>query len=290
MNLMQRLEANSIWEPNTGCRIWEGALVRDHGVVKVAGKLSQVHRVAWELGCGPIPKGMWVLHSCGLSPCFNVKHLYLGHRDENARDRHRHGGYVGRPGGGTERSVFLASTPQTRKAPSVASLTQETVRTFFAYDPENGELRWRTRADRDHSWNMRFAGEVVGSILKNGYRYFNLSTRVLLAHRVIWLWMTGEWPTKQVDHINGVRDDNRWSNLRLASQEENSANQGLRSNNTSGVKGVSWDKKSKSWVVHITVSRKQMWIGSSRSKDEAIAMRRAAEAQYQGAFARTGEA
>lgn len=291
MNLMQRIEANSIWEPNSGCRIWEGGLVRDHGVIKVAGRVEQVHRVAWELERGPIPKGMWVLHDCGLSPCCNVNHLRLGHRDQNAIDRKRHGGYKGRPGGGLLRSVFLNSaSPSPRKAPSVATLTQDNVRTLLDYDPDSGELRWRHRADRDHSWNMRFGGEICGAVLSHGYRSLNLSGKVMLVHRIIWLWMTGEWPHKQVDHINGVRTDNRWSNLRMATQQQNSANQGLRSNNKSGVKGVSWDKRKKVWVAMITVAGKVKRIGSSRSKEEATAMRRAAEAEYQGAFARAGDA
>jgi hypothetical protein len=289
MDLVQRLEANSTWEPNSGCRIWLGSLKRDHGEIKVAGQAMPVHRVAWELERGPIPDGLWVLHTCGLGPCFNVNHLRLGTRFENARDRFQHGGYLGKPGGGL---LAQARVLTTRGKPFLrttdALLDQSEIKRILSYDPQTGELKWRLRADRDRSWNHRFVGEIAGAVLTNGYRYINFNGKLHTAHRVAWLYMIGEWPASQVDHVNRDRADNRWANLRLATQSENSANQGLRTNNKSGIRGVSWDKKKRNWVAMITVNYKQKRLGNFATLEEAAEARRLAEDTHHGDFAYQG--
>src|SRR3990172_3465377 len=71
------------------------------------------------------------------------------------------------------------------------------------------------------------------------------------AHRMAFYCMTGEWPKNHVDHINGNKLDNRWCNLREATMAQNKANEGLRSSNTSGLKGVSWHKAAKKWRAYI---------------------------------------
>jgi hypothetical protein len=287
VNLMQRLEANSTWEPNSGCRIWLGSLTRDHGSIKVAGKLQPVHRLAWELERGPIPKGLWVLHSCGLAPCFNVNHLYLGTREDNAIDRKRHGGYVGRIGGGLAPGIGISSLPIGRQERTVdAPIDQSELRRFLRYDPETGVFHWRARTDRDHSWNMRHVGEIAGGINRVGY-WVIVIRRPRLAHRLAWTWMTGEVAEGQIDHINGDRTDNRWSNLRLVTQKQNSANQGLRTNNISGIKGVSWEARSKKWRAQIMKDGKAHYLGAYHTVEEATAVRRAAELEHQGIYART---
>lgn len=289
MNIVDRLDANSIWEPNSGCRIWLGALNNDHGVMKVRGQQEQVHRVAWEVENGPIPNGLWVLHSCGLGACLNVAHLRLGHRAENARDRMRHGGYRGAPGGGLQigpRIIDVREVKKTRQ--SDAPFSHDELRRIISYDPDTGIFHWRTRADRDHSWNMRFSGEVAGSTLSVGYVYINFNTKLRTAHRLAWFYMTGEWPTGQVDHINRDRADNRWSNLRLATQKQNSANQGLRTTNTSGAKGVSWITGKGYWRAQIMIDGKTRFLGYFAAFEAAKAARRAAESEYHGAFASQG--
>lgn len=284
---MERLEANSTWEPNSGCRIWLGAMLETHGAIKVAGKLRTIHRVAWELERGPIPKGLWVLHNCGVGLCFNVNHLRLGNQFENAADRKRHGGYKGRIGGGLLPEVHLSSLPMGRLPKSEPKALDHTeIRRIMDFDAETGVFRWRHRADRDHSWNMRHGGEEVGALFTNGYRYVNLHGRVMLLHRLAWLWMTGSSPEGQIDHINGDRADNRWSNLRLATQRQNSANQGLRTDNTSGVKGVSWDARKKLWLAQIVRDGKNTFLGYHRTIEEAASARAAAEMEQQGDFAR----
>lgn len=289
MNVVERLEANSIWEPNTGCLLWQSTLVREHGVMKVHGKIEQAHRVAWEVERGRIPKGLWVLHSCGVSCCINVQHLRLGHRSENARDRHLHGGYQGRPGGGVLGTPRIVSgTPARLGRQTRVPMTRDEVRAALDYDPDTGVFRWRVRPDRDHSWNLRFSGEVAGNTMTHGYRCMNILGKLHLAHRLAWLWMTGEMPAGHIDHINGDRSDNRWCNLRLATNSQNQMNRALSPKNVSGVKGVTWNKKQKTWVAHLTVNEKQMHLGQSRSLDVAVKLRRDAEAKYHGEYAHKG--
>lgn len=291
MKLVDRLEANTMWEPNSGCRIWMGALVRGHGVMKIGGELKKVHRVMWELERGRIPEGLWVLHSCGLSACCNVDHLRLGDQAENARDRKLHGGYDGRPGGGVypSRHTVSPSVAKAGRSPMM-QLTHDDVRRALDYDLETGALTWRTRADRDHSWNMRFSGEVAGNTTPKGYRILHMSSGMFLAHRLIWLWMTGEMPAGHIDHINGDRADNRWSNLRLATASQNAMNKRLLDASRSGVTGVSWHTKKRRWIATITVQGKTRYLGSSTTIEGAKRLREAAEAEHFGEYAHKGVA
>jgi hypothetical protein len=282
MNLVDRLKANTTWDRSSGCRIWTGSLVRGQGVMKIGGQIKRVHRVTWELERGKIPEGLWVLHSCGLSACCNVDHLRLGDQAENARASDV---------GGAPAVRRKASSPA-RKTMAVprAELTQDDVRRALDYDAQTGVMTWRTRADRDHSWNMRFANEVAGNTMGHGYRCINILGKLHLVHRLAWLWMTGEWPPGNIDHINRDRADNRWCNLRLASASQNAMNSGLREANTSGVKGVSWSKSKRRWIAFITLNGKRRHLGSSTMIEEAKRIREAAEAEHFGEYAHKGVA
>jgi hypothetical protein len=291
MNIVERLEANSIWEPNTGCLLWQSTLVREHGVMKVHGKIEQAHRVAWEAERGRIPEGLWVLHSCGVSCCINVQHLRLGHRRENARDRHLHGGYQGRPGGGVLGTPRIVSgAPARLGRQKRVPMTYDEVRAALDYDPDTGVFRWRVRADRDRSWNLRFVGEVAGNTMTHGYRRMNIMGKLHLAHRLAWLWMTGQMPDGHIDHINGDRVDNRWCNLRLATASQNAMNKRLLDASRSGVTGVSWSTRKQRWIATITVQRKTRYLGSSTTIEGAKRLREAAEAEHFGEYAHKGVA
>lgn len=281
--LMARIEEHSVWEPNSGCRLWTGGVSRDHGMIKWHGKMEAVHRVAWEYANGrSIPKGLWVLHRCGISVCSNPAHLYLGTRLQNAADRRRHGGYRGFQAADP---IRIVNAPFKRAAPSnkegIPSV--EELRRMLAYDRVSGDFRWLHREDRERDWNTRFAGKIAGQILGNGYRYIMLGKKPRLAHRLAWLYMTGEWPTHQIDHINRDRADNRWDNLRAATNQQNQNNTGLRSTNKSGVKGVNYVAKKHRWQAMITVDYKQRFLGYFMTKDDAIAARLKAEQERDAA-------
>ncbi len=147
------------------------------------------------------------------------------------------------------------------------ALTADYVRSILDYNPETGVFTWRSRP-RDHFktkraysiWNARFALKMAGSsdtkywqILINCHKY--------RAHRLAWLYMTGEWPKKRIDHRDTDPSNNRWINLREATNSENGSNRPTPSNNTSGYKGVSWRRDMGKWQVQIAKSGKYFHIG-----------------------------
>jgi len=156
----------------------------------------------------------------------------------------------------------------------------ESLKCALMYNPETGELTWRLRPDMPNFWNTRYAGKpAFNSFANDGYKIGGFNNKVMLAHRVIFAIMTGQWP-KQVDHINGVRHDNRWTNLREATNRQNGRNQVIKSNNTSGHCGVSWRKDVGKWAALITFGGEKHSLGHFRSKAEAVAARKAAEIKY----------
>lgn len=123
------------------------------------------------------------------------------------------------------------------------------------YDPETGKLTWKV------SKSGVTVGMEAGSLNKNGYVHIRVMGKNYQAHRLIWLYVTGKLPTKHIDHINGIKNDNRWCNLREVSIYENNLNVGKQSNNTSGYKGVSFYKKHKKWAAICSVKGKQNFLG-----------------------------
>jgi len=130
------------------------------------------------------------------------------------------------------------------------------------------------------------AGEQVGARMLNGYISTTLKGKAYYLHRLAWLLMTGEWPSKSVDHINGVRDDNRWSNLRSATDQQNQFNRTVRKDSTSGVKGVYFHKQSGLWRAAIQVDGKIISLRYHKTIKQAKSAYDAAAALYQGEYAR----
>ena len=157
-------------------------------------------------------------------------------------------------------------------------ITQTELKKLLHYDPDTGVLTWRDRGDR--KWDARFAGREYGTRWKGRgnthYIVGSVNYEPHRAHRLAWLYITGEWPDT-IDHINGDGTDNRWCNLRNVDQHTNAKNQRVRKNNTSGVLGVSWDRANGKWSVQITVDGKVTRVGRYRDKFEAICARKSAE-------------
>jgi hypothetical protein len=107
-----------------------------------------------------------------------------------------------------------------------------------------------------------------------------VNRRLHRAHRIIWAIHYGQWPDGQIDHINHDRADNRIKNLRVVSHLDNHRNMSQFKNNTTGVPGVRFDARYSSWVARITVNYKGVHLGSYKTKEEAIAARKAAEIKY----------
>ncbi len=168
----------------------------------------------------------------------------------------------------------------------------ETLHNLLICDPVEGTMTWRERPlemfshckhpeHRCASWNTQYAGrEAFTAVDNNGYRVGGILGRTYKAHRVIYAMTTGAWPESEIDHINGVKTENRLENLRAVTSAENGRNAAMPRNNTSGVVGVHWDKTRLKWYARIRAAGKLINLGSFTNKDDAIAARAAAEKKY----------
>ena len=139
-------------------------------------------------------------------------------------------------------------------------LTREFVMSRLFYDVITGILYWKYDRNAPDNWNTRWESKIAGtyetkyvSVSLNGSRY--------LAQRLIWLVVTGEWPSTDVDHVNGDKRDNRFNNLRLATRSQNNGNSGIKKSNASGVKGVHWGAKHDKWRASISEHGKIINLG-----------------------------
>lgn len=142
-------------------------------------------------------------------------------------------------------------------------INQQFLRERLDYELLTGAWTWRAGHQK-----VRI-GDVAGSTDTRGHRQIRLCGKLYAAHRLAWLWMTGCWPWHEIDHINGKRADNRWSNLREATHSQNSANRSLRADNKCGLKGVSWHPQRRKYVASIFVNNKQIYLGSFDSRYKA---------------------
>ena len=156
------------------------------------------------------------------------------------------------------------------------------LRSLLAYDPKSGVFTWKVRP----SSNVE-AGSKAGSKVGNGYILIRVEKCQVYAHRLAWFYVYGVWPDQQIDHVNGVRDNNSIGNLRLASQSQNTCNGVLRSTNTSGYRGVSWSKDKRKWVARIVKDKKQHVLGYFASKEEAYYAYLKAARELHGEFSQT---
>lgn len=163
-------------------------------------------------------------------------------------------------------------------------LTAERLRELLDYNPVNGVFTWK-----DPCPQGRRVGDVAGSPdCKDGYWKIGLDMRQYRSARLAWLYMTGEWPEGVIDHINGDPADDRFANLRPASQLDNRANSAVSSHNTSGFKGVNFHKRVGRWRATIQREKKHIHIGYFDSAEEAHAAYMKKASELFGEFARTG--
>lgn len=137
-------------------------------------------------------------------------------------------------------------------------LTQEILKRHFSYNRETGDF---IRIYIESKCYKRFEGTVAGSTDSDGYRIIRFNCSKYKAHRLAWLHEYGELPPDQIDHINGIKNDNRITNLRLSSTSTNAMNVGLKKNNTSGYKGVNFNKANKKWKASYEINSRYIYIG-----------------------------
>jgi len=184
--------------------------------------------------------------------------------------------------------------------PKPRKIDAEIVRALLYYSPKTGELKWKERTEDwfpgtvgrtpSHAcrqWNATHAGKKPGAVDSWGHTQIRLFGRLYGAHRLIWLLMTGKWPKNQIDHIDCDPSNNRWNNLRPATNTENVRNQRAPRSNSSGVKGVSWSKEKRKWVAYITANRRRIHLGQFENIEDAEAAYAKASKKHHGEYGRT---
>lgn len=221
--------------------------------IELCGEVYQAHRLVWLFEYGEWPK-------------YYVRHIN-GDRSDN-------------------RIANLSSLPNKehilRRAKSHPPITASRLRELVEYDPERGLFTWRSGRSKFQEW---LTGKVAGT-LANGYTSIILDGKKYSAHRLVWLYVYGRWPIDQIDHVDGDRSNNRFSNLREADHQKNEANKPLRKDNSSGFKGVQFHPQTGKWRARITFNKVQLHLGLFTSPEAAHAAYVIAAKKYFGEFAR----
>jgi predicted HAD superfamily Cof-like phosphohydrolase len=157
-------------------------------------------------------------------------------------------------------------------------LTQEELKKHLHYEPSTGVFTWRSPT------SFRVKVDQVAGWDTHGHTGIRILGTSYLAHRLAWLYQTGEWPTAQIDHINGNRKDNKFLNLRQATNTENNINKDLTIRNNSGYKGVSWVKTKQKWLATCCIRGVQNFIGYFDNKYDAAEAYAEFAKTNQGAF------
>ena len=154
-------------------------------------------------------------------------------------------------------------------------LTQQKLKENVHYNPETGVFtRLKAKGGRN-------VGDVTGSVLGKGYLGIKINGIGYKAHRLAWLYVTGEMPEDCIDHINGIRDDNRFCNLRKATNCQNTQNRrSPQKGCQTGFLGVSLDKRSNRFRARITVNEKTINLGFYDTPEEASMVYTEAKRKY----------
>lgn len=134
-------------------------------------------------------------------------------------------------------------------------ITAARLRELLHYDKSTGIFTWNVAR-----YCVR-ATASAGALHPDGYIHIKVDGRTYRAHRLAWLYVHGVWPTLQIDHVNRTRTDNRVENLREVNNSQNQQNASLSPRNTSGFRGVSWQKSSQRWHAYIKVNGKRKHLG-----------------------------
>ena len=164
----------------------------------------------------------------------------------------------------------------------LSDLTLDYIDECFDYNSRSGVLTWRKRP-RSHFptkvgatiFNKIYAGKRAGHLKNNGYRTVCVSGLMIHEHRLIHLWMTGELPKNQIDHIDGNPSNNAWDNLREVDYSDNQKNRKMSINNSSGIMGV--HKDGNKWRAQIGHRGETYCLGSFDNKNDASLAREIAE-------------
>ena len=152
-------------------------------------------------------------------------------------------------------------------------LTQSRLKELLNYDPDTGVFAWLVKPSKRVN-----VGAIAGCVMVIGYREIGIDGKSYYAHRLAFLYMTGAWPIDQLDHRNGIRDDNRWDNLREATNAENCQNQVMPCTNKSGFMGVSRFRNK--WRARIKIAGREKHLGFFDAPEDARAAYLAAKVEH----------
>ncbi len=154
-----------------------------------------------------------------------------------------------------------------------ADLTAARLREVLHYDPATGVFTWLVTNS-----NRAVAGSIAGTVETGKWHYVQISIdgQRNRAHRLAFLYMRGSWPLHQMDHEDRNPSNNRWLNLRPATNKQNAENTTPR-NNSSGHRGVRWHKPRCKWAARITHNGVERHLGLFENLDDAISARAEAE-------------
>lgn len=143
------------------------------------------------------------------------------------------------------------------------SLDHKRLKDLVTYHPRDGSFVWNKGRPSATS------GNACGTVKPSGYVLICLDRKLFRAHRLAWFYVYGEWPTDEIDHINGIRNDNRICNLRVASKSENGFNKKMRMDCKTGAKGVLYYPKYNTYYVRFTVKKVPHTFGPFLTFEEA---------------------
>ena len=154
------------------------------------------------------------------------------------------------------------------------NITHEQLIQILHYEAETGIFTWKVdrRSGRDGKGHLiASAGDVAGGVdIASGYIQLVFAKGRCRGHRLAVFHMTGNWPTGEVDHKNGIRSDNRWGNLRDVPQHVNKQNlRKARVDSGTGVQGVRWNEERQKFVARVTLGTKQKCVGHFNTTKDA---------------------
>lgn len=162
-------------------------------------------------------------------------------------------------------------------------LTQARLKELLHYDPATGAFTWLSYPNPQHPGKTRI-GQPAGSLNQRGYHRIQILGKSHFAHRLAWLYMTGAWPTHQIDHRDTHPANNAWDNLREATPSQNAMNRRTSTASSSGIKGVSPQRTR--WVAMIYREGKPLYLGTHATPEQAAHAANTARSNLHGEFAR----
>lgn len=156
----------------------------------------------------------------------------------------------------------------------------EYLRQRLRYEPDTGKLFWLDYEGMPNSWRAKYAGTEAFTAKVKGYQAGRIDDVMFYAHRVAYALYHEVWPEDQLDHANGVPTDNRISNLRVVTNQVNMRNSKKRSDNSSGVTGVTWNSLRNKWAAQVHVDGKHIHLGLFEKLEDARQARAEASRLY----------